>query len=65
MAEVLRIAPQDARDAVASGQALLACAYDSDEKFRAMRREGAFSYAELWSRLPSLGKDREIICYCA
>ncbi len=58
MAEVLRIAPQEARDAAASGRALLACAYDSDEKVRAMRLEGAISYAELMSRLPSLGKDQ-------
>ncbi len=65
MAEILRIAPQDARDAVTSGQALLVCAYDSDEKFRAMRLEGAISYADLVSRLASLEKDREIICYCA
>ncbi len=65
MTDVLRVAPREARGAVASGRALLACAYDSDEKFRAMRLEGAISYAELMSRLPSLGKDQEIICYCA
>ncbi len=65
MSEILRIAPREARDAVASGRAILACAYDSDEKFRAMRLENAISYAELASRLPSLSRDQEIICYCA
>ncbi len=65
MAEVPRIAPPEARDAVASGRALLVCAYDSDEKVRAMRLEGAISYADLMSRLPSLGTDQEIVCYCA
>ena len=65
MADVLRITPREARGAVASVRALLACAYDSDEKFRAMRLEGAISYAELMSRLPSLPRDQEIVCYCA
>lgn len=65
MADILRVAPQQARESVASGRALLVCAYDSDEKFRAMRLQGAISFNELMSRLPSLGKDQEIVCYCA
>lgn len=65
MPEVLRVAPQEARESVASGRAILVCAYDSDQKFRAMRLEGAIPFAGLMSRLPSLGKDQEIVCYCA
>jgi rhodanese-related sulfurtransferase len=65
MPEILRVAPQEARESVASGRAILVCAYDSDQKFRAMRLEGAIPLTELMSRLPSLGKDQEIVCYCA
>ncbi len=65
MPEIVRIAPQQVRDAVAAGRAILVCAYDSDEKFRAMRLEGAIPLRELQSRLPSLPRDREIVCYCA
>ncbi len=65
MAEIVRVAPRETRESVASGRALLVCAYDSDEKFRAMRLEGAISFSELMSRLPSLPKDQEIVCYCA
>ncbi len=65
MPEIVRIAPREARESVAAGRAILVCAYDSDEKFRAMRLEGAIPLSELMSRLPTLPKDREIVCYCA
>jgi len=65
MPEIVRVAPREARESVASGRALLVCAYDSDEKFRAMRLEGAISLHELRTRVASLPREREIVFYCA
>lgn len=65
MSEVSRVAPQEARGSVASGRALLVCAYDDEQAFRRMRLEGAIPLRELLSRLPSVPKDQEIIFYCA
>lgn len=65
MSEILRIGPREARDAVASGRALLVCAYEDERAYRQMRLEGAISFRELISRLPSLARDQEIVCYCA
>ncbi len=65
MTDIVRITPQEARESVEAGRALLVCAYDSDEKFRAMRLEGAIPFRELASRLPSLPRDQEIVFYCA
>jgi len=60
-----RITPQEAYEKVKAGQALLVCGYEEDEKFRALRLEGAVSYSEFQRMLPTLPKDREIIFYCA
>lgn len=58
-----RVSPQETRGKVQAGTALLVCAYEADEKFKAMHLEGAISIKELRSRLPSLSKDQEIIFY--
>jgi len=60
-----RITPQEAYEKVKAGQALLVCGYEEDEKFRALRLEGAVSYSEFQRMLPTLPRDREIIFYCA
>src|SRR4051812_46226710 len=61
-----RISPQEARRHLqADPNALLVCAYDSDEKFRQNRLDGAISLADFQARERSLPKDREIIFYCA
>ena len=65
MSEPIRISPQEARQKVVSGQALLVCAYDDAEKFKKNHLEGAISFLELRSQLPGLAKNREIIFYCA
>ncbi len=65
MPEIMRVAPREARESVASGRALLVCAYDDDEAFRRMRLEGAISLREFRTRLQSLAKEREIVFYCA
>ena len=65
MAEAIRMSPEDVRQKVTSGSALLVCAYDDDEKFRLFHLEGALSFAKFKSKLPSLSKDHEIVFYCA
>jgi hypothetical protein len=61
----VRITPQEAFSKVKAGQATLVCGYEDEEKFRAMRLDGAISFAGFQAMLPSLPKDREIIFYCA
>ena len=65
MSEPMRISPQEARQKVTAGQALLVCAYDDADKFTANHLEGALSFSELRSRLPGLAKTQEMIFYCA
>lgn len=63
---VERISPQQARkDLNVDPQAMLVCAYDSEEKFQQNHLEGAISLAEFESQLDSIPKNREIIFYCA
>ncbi len=65
MAEIVRIPPAEVREKLKSGQALLVCAYPSEERFKSLRLEGAISFQEFESKLPSLPKEQEIIFYCA
>jgi rhodanese-related sulfurtransferase len=65
MQEPVRVSPQEARQKVTAGSALLVCAYGSKEKFKKNHLQGAISYREFKSRLESLPKDQEIIFYCA
>lgn len=65
MSEIIRVGPEEIRRKVESGEALLVCAYEEDSKFRNMNLEGATSYSEFRSRLPSLSRDTEIVFYCA
>ncbi len=65
MAEPQRIPPEEAYKKVKSREALLVCAYDDENKFKAMHLEGALSFNEFKGRAPSLSKDQEIVFYCA
>ena len=65
MTEPTRSSPQQTREKVLSGAALLVCAYDDDNKFENNNLEGAISFSEFESRLPSLSKEQEIVFYCA
>jgi hypothetical protein len=65
MAEVLRVDVQETSGKVAAGQALLVCAYDSDDKFAQYQLDGAISLAELKEKSDGLSMDQEIIFYCA
>jgi rhodanese-related sulfurtransferase len=62
---VERIGPHEAREHLRASNALLVCAYDSDEKFRQNRINEAMSLADFRTRENGIPKDREIIFYCA
>lgn len=63
MGEPKRITPGEAHEKVKSGKTLLVCAYEDDAKFKKMQLEGAISFNEFKSKLPSLSKDQEIVFY--
>jgi rhodanese-related sulfurtransferase len=63
--DIERIDPVQAHAEVTRGNALLVCAYDSDEKFRNNQLEGALSLQDLQRIEGDLPRDREIIFYCA
>jgi len=65
MAEPERIGPEETHEKLKAGTALLVCAYFDEEKWRMMHLEGAISFKEFQSKLPSPSKDQEIIFYCA
>ena len=65
MVEPIRVSPQEVRDKVTAGSALLVCAYEDEDKFERNHLEGAISLDEFRSRLSSLAKDQEIVFYCA
>jgi rhodanese-related sulfurtransferase len=62
---IIRTPVEEVKQKVASGSALLVCAYDDEQKFQQLHLEGAISLAEFKSRFFALEKDREIIFYCA
>jgi len=65
MEEPVRVPPEEVRQKVGSGAALLVCAYEDEEKFKMLHLQGAISLTEFRSRLTSLSKDQEVIFYCA
>ena len=65
MAEAIRITPEETYQKLRTENALLVCAYDSEEQFRSLQLSGAISLPEFREKLPSLHKDQEIVFYCA
>lgn len=65
MTAPLRVAPQEVRERVQSGDALLVCAYDDDSKFQRVPLDGAIPLSEFKSKISALPKDQEIYFYCA
>ncbi len=61
----IRIAPEEVRQKVISGSALLVCAYEDIGRFEQVHLKGAISLPEFRSRISSLAKGHEIIFYCA
>jgi len=64
MEEPIRIKPEEVREKVSARKAILVCAYDDEEKFKNMHLEGAISYNQFTTMVPSLSRDQEIIFYC-
>lgn len=62
--KVERVSPQEARQKIKTGKALLVCAYD-DATCKDMVLDGALLRSEFESRLASISKNQEIIFYCA
>ena len=60
-----RIDVADAQRRVSSGQALLVCAYEDEQKCQKINLQGSISLTRLESMAPTLAKDRELIFYCA
>lgn len=60
-----KIDVKQARHEIEESDALLVCAYDSQDKFESNHLEGAMSLDALKSHEDSLSKDRELIFYCA
>ena len=60
-----RVPAQQIREKVQSGEALLVCAYDDDEKFRSLHLEKALSLRQFKELEPSLPKSKELVFYCA
>lgn len=65
MTEVPRVDAESVQKRVESGQALLVCAYEDEEKCRQANLEGSITLKELRSRLPSIPKDKEIVFFCS
>lgn len=65
MTEPERVGPKELHEKLKAGAAVLVCAYEDDEKFKPQHLEGAISFNEFRSNLPSLSKNREIVFYCA
>ena len=59
-----RIKIEDARRKVQADEALFVCAYDDEEKCKAMRLQGASTLGEFNSHLSGIPKDTEIVFYC-
>ena len=59
------VSAPEAREKTMKKSALLICAYDDDEKFKAVSLEGAISLSEFKTKTGELKKDQEIIFYCA
>ncbi len=65
MEETPRVPPDEVFGRVQSGEALLVCAYDDDEKFKSLHLAKALSLRQFHELQPSLPKDKEIVFYCA
>lgn len=63
MGEPERITPEEVYEKLKSGKVLLVCAYEDEAKFEKMHLQGAISFNEFKSNLPSLAKDQEIVFY--
>ena len=61
--EPTRVSPVDIYQNVKSGETLLVCGYDDDQKFKKKRLEGAISLNDFRSRLSNLAKNQDVVFY--
>ena len=61
--DIERIGPDQTREKVQSGDALLVCSYN-DDKCKPLLLEDAILLSAFEAKLPSLPKNQEIIFYC-
>ncbi len=64
MTDPERIGSKELYEKLKAGATILVCAYEDDKKFRSLHLEGALSFNEFSSKLPSLSKEQEIVFYC-
>ena len=64
MSDIPRISVEDARRDVATGRALLVCAYD-DDRCRQVALEGSIPLSALVARADTVPKDQPLVFYCA
>lgn len=62
---VQRLDARTVAQRVESGQALLVCAYEDDEKFSRVALEGAIPPSEFRLLEPVLDREQPLIFYCA
>ena len=60
-----KIDAQQVQDRLSSGDALLVCAYEDEQKCRSMRFGGALTLQEFERRKPTLDRSGDILLYCA
>ena len=63
MSDIERITPERVREKIQSGDALLVCAYDDDDKFERTRLDGSIALSEFRSGISAVPKDREIVFF--
>ena len=63
MSEIERVSPEEVREKVQSGNAMLVCAYDDDGKYGRMRLDGSIALSEFKAGVSGIPKDKEIIFY--
>lgn len=63
MVDIPRIPVEEAYRKIKSGQALLVCAYDDEEKCRRFNLDGSMSLASFEPKVSSLPKTQEMIFY--
>ena len=60
-----RISAEEVYAKVKTGNALLVCAYESDEKYEKFKIDGSIPFSKFTGILSSLPKTQEIIFFCA
>lgn len=65
MTKMSRITPEETYQKLRVENALLVCAYESEEQCRNPQLDGAIFLSEFRAKLPAIPKDQEIVFYCA